>query len=304
MSSLWADIKRGMRPWGKKPTLDASRIERIHHHFDEVCHYQEYLERCQTATPEEIPQEPARMVQERGFEYLRVMGTSQAARFRETIIRLARLETFRKNADMVERFHLDDPGLEDELLSAVLPPSVEEKIRAYFGSEFLVYWFTVTRALPVREQTRNSFLWHCDKGPQAHLKLLTYLNGTLEHGGNTEFADLETTRRMAATGYLFGKVDDRLEDLGVLAQSAGIEFRSVAREIEAGEGILFQPTGVLHRGRLPDTAPRDVVTLCLLPSPVPWREARGQGTGSDAATDEKWHGDALELWRRLAPGVG
>jgi hypothetical protein len=303
MRSFWTDLKRGLRHW-VKPTLDTTRVERVYHHFDEPCHYREYLERCQAATPEEVPWEIARTVRERGFEHLRVMSVEQAAQLREMVVTRAHVAPLRKSAGMVNRLHLDDSGLEERLLNAVLPPSVAEKIRAFFGSEFFVYWFTVTRALPVREQTRNSFLWHCDRGPQAHLKLLIYLNGTREHGGNTEFTDLETTRRMAATGYIFGSMDDRLEDLGALARRAGIEFRPVAREIAAGEGILFQPARVLHRGLLPETTPRDVVTLCLLPSPVPWREAWAQGTGSDPETDDKWHDDALDLWRGLPPSAG
>ena len=164
MRSFWTDLKRGLRHW-VKPTLDTTRVERVYHHFDEACHYREYLERCQAATPEEVPWEIARTVRERGFEHLRVMSVEQAAQLREMVVTRTHVAPLRKSAGMVNRLHLDDPGLEERLLNAVLPPSVAEKIRAFFGSEFFVYWFTVTRALPVREQTRNSFLWHCDRGP-------------------------------------------------------------------------------------------------------------------------------------------
>jgi hypothetical protein len=40
----------------------------------------------------------------------------------------SRVMALRKSAGMVDRLHLDDRGLEVGLLSAVLPPSVAEKI--------------------------------------------------------------------------------------------------------------------------------------------------------------------------------
>ena len=41
-----------------------------------------------------------------------------------------------------------------------------------------------------------------------------------------------------------------------------------------------------------------VVTLCLLPSPIPWREAFDRG-GIPPLTEGKWHAHAAELQERL-----
>lgn len=302
MEFRWTAMKRGLRHW-VKPALDTSRVERVYHRFDEVSGYREYLQRCQAASLAPMSPEPTQVLRERGFEHLRVLPAEEAVQLRETLLARTYPETSRKNTGIMARLHLDDAELEARLLSTVLSAPVADRIRAFFSSEFLVYWYTITRALPARALSRHSFLWHCDKGPQAHLKLLVYLNGTREHGGNTVLVDLETSRRMTATGYVFGHVDDRCEDLGALAHRAGIDFNPVVRALEAGEGLLFQPACVLHRGLLPETGQRVVVTLCLLPSPIPWHQARSRGIGIDPVTDGKWHRNALALWQRLAPGA-
>jgi hypothetical protein len=144
----------------------------------------------------------------------------------------------------------------------------------------------------VPELGLNSFRWHCDRGPRAHLKLLFYLNDWSEHGGGTAFLDLETTRRIAASGYVFAPVKTRVADLGPIAQECGVDCAPWLEEMKAGEGILFQPASVLHRGRISTTGPRHVVTLCLLPSPIPWREAQERDVLVRDDAEGKWHAHA------------
>jgi hypothetical protein len=69
-----------------------------------------------------------------------------------------------------------------------------------------------------------------------------------------------------------------------------------------GDGVIFQPAMVLHRGVGPTMAPRYVVTLCLLPSPVPWQQALARGAFSDLAMDEKWYRHATELLTAIDRG--
>ena len=69
--------------------------------------------------------------------------------------------------------------------------------------------------------------------------------------------------------------------------------------MSAGQGVLFQPATVLHRGVSPSRGPRYVLTLCLLPSPVPWQEALRRGAIVDLADDEKWPAHANELLSAL-----
>ena len=185
-------------------------------------------------------------------------------------------------------------------MEAFLTPEVGERVVRFFGSQYLVYWYSVHRAVPVPELKFNSFRWHCDKGPRAHLKLLVYLNDYAEHGGGTEFLDLESTRKLATTGYVFGRVKTRTSDLGPLAARVGVDLAPSSTEPSAGEGMLFQPSNVLHRGLLPTRGPRVVVTLCLLPSPIPWRDALERGVMISVGDDAKWHDDARELQAALA----
>jgi hypothetical protein len=183
----------------------------------------------------------------------------------------------------------------EEILSAALPEMVDDRLVRFFGSEYLVHWFTLTRTAPAPEQPSVSFRWHCDKGPRAHVKLLVYLNATEEHGGTTSLIDLAETARVARTGYVFGPSGRRTGDLAFLSRLAGAELRECRRPLRAGEGLLFQPASVLHRGISPRRGPRVVLTLCLLPSPIPWREAFRRGAMSDLAQDEKWPANAREL---------
>jgi hypothetical protein len=181
------------------------------------------------------------------------------------------------------------------LLGDVLQGRVDESVAGFFGSEYLVHWvaFSLTRRAP--EQESVSFRWHCDKGPSAHLKLIIYLNSTVEHGGNTEFMELADTMAVAQRGYLFGWSKTRTGDVARLARMAGRGLATQLRDRQAGEAVLFQPGRVLHRGVSPTRGDRLTATLCLLPSPVPWLRAFDCETLADLAVDEKWHDDALEF---------
>jgi hypothetical protein len=51
---------------------------------------------------------------------------------------------------------------------------------------------------------------------------------------------------------------------------------------------------------MPSRGPRDVLAICLLPSPVPWWEALERGWLSDLRRDRKWHRNAMDLARTSA----
>ena len=72
--------------------------------------------------------------------------------------------------------------------------------------------------------------------------------------------------------------------------------------MDAGDGVIFQPATVLHRGISPRLGARYVITLCLLPSPVHWETALERGAMSDLATDTKWHRNAAEILNVIADG--
>lgn len=99
---------------------------------------------------------------------------------------------------------------------------------------------------------------------------------------------------------MFARGRRRTESLNELAAMAGTELRAYDHHPQAGDAVLFQPARVLHSGITPKHGPRYVLTLCLLPSPVPWREALARGMQIDLRTDSLWHDDARQLESRLA----
>jgi hypothetical protein len=287
-----------------KPWLDPGRAERVYREFDEERGFRAYHELCRAAFTRE-PKAPTAPINETGFEYLEVMSQARADDLLRRATATAPVTYLKKDTRDLEGFRVRDPRLVEEILSAALPEVVDDRAVRFFGSEYLVYWFTLARTAPAAEQESVSFRWHCDKGPRGHLKLLVYLNASDEHGGNTALLDLAGTARVAGTGYPFGPAARRSGDLAVLSRLAGSELRECRRALRAGDGLLFQPASVLHRGISPQRGPRVVLTLCLLPSPIHWREAFRRGAMSDLAEDDKWPGHASELLQSLGlPAAG
>jgi hypothetical protein len=267
--------------------------------FEHDAAYEERHARCRRALARPLSA-GAGPLRERGFERLRVLDAATAGELRRRIEGRFECAVARKKSPHLLLYRIDDPDFDRELLERALTPAVDERALGFFESEYFVLWYTVSRAVPVPVPGKNSFLWHCDRGPRAHLKLLLYLNDHAEHGGGTEFLDLTASRRIAETGYVYAPVRTRVADLAPLATRVGVDLAPWVARPDAGEGILFQPAGVLHRGLLPTRGPRLVATLCLLPSPIPWREALARGVLPRAASDEKWP-DAGDLGAALSP---
>lgn len=158
------------------------------------------------------------------------------------------------------------------LMAKIFTDAVDRRIWRYFGSEYLPLWCRFFRNDPGGD-SNISFAWHCDSGPTKHLKLLLYLNGSEAHGGNTRFLDRPTTDAFKNIGYVFCDVNHRLDDLSALARDHGIPSVPLEAPVETGDAILFEPANILHRGVWPTRAPRYLVQICIVPSPMPWRDA-------------------------------
>ena len=278
-----------------KPELDAGRAQRVYREYDEGRRYAEYHAYCQARFRRELDFEPGAALMQQGFEYFTPLDESSAAQWLGELQANHDSGLLKKDSKHLEGFHVSDMEWVRELLNLVLAGQVDQRIAEYFGSEYLVHWlaFSVTRK--ATEQASVSFRWHCDKGPSAHLKLIVYLNPTAEHGGNTEFIDLAGSEAVARRGYLFGRSNSRTSDIRRLSSIAGQDLAGHARELRAGQAVLFQPSRVLHRGLSPARGDRLVLTLCILPSPVHWKTALNSGIMSDLAVDEKWHKDAMGI---------
>jgi hypothetical protein len=291
-------IPRGLLGPSKR-RMDPAWIASIERRYDVKAGYRAYHDHCRERSPHAQVDTTAPIVQT-GYEHLRVMPERAAAEIERTVLERFTTHPGLEKSKHLFLFDIDDHLFERSLFERILTADVDQRVMAFFGSEYFVYWYHVSRSLPVPELGLNSFRWHCDRGPRGHLKLLFYLNGWREHGGGTAFLDLETTRKIAASGYVFAPVKTRVEDLGPIARECGVDYAPWLPEMKAGEGILFQPASVLHRGQLSTAGPRHVVTACLLPSPIPWREALHRDVLQRDTADGKWHAQATHFREALA----
>jgi hypothetical protein len=285
-----------------KRQLDPHRAARIYREFDVDRGYEHYHRICQSRFARTERLLSSGPLQEQGFEYLTILSTAQAQDLLESVISTHHLSYVKKDTKNLQGFHLSDNTLIRKILSAVLTRAVDTRLVGYFKSEYFVHWLTFTMTPQAQEQESVSFRWHCDRGPKTHLKLIVYLNATDAHGGNTEFVPLADTASVAAHGYLFGQAQTRSSDIHEISQIAQRHLVPCSKSMRAGDGVIFQPATVLHRGVSPRLGPRYIITLCLLPSPVHWETALARGAMSDLATDTKWHQNAVQLLNVIEDG--
>jgi len=291
---------RRWAPWASA----ADRVEGEYDAFDVRAGYADYHAECHSRFTRKLDEAaPPQVVDGLGVdgrELLNVMSEAEAIDLRGRIEERFPCRVLKEKSQHLQVYDMNDAAFGRELLEKVLTPGVDARISRFFGSEYLAYWILGTRAVPVEQLGFNSFRWHCDKGPRAHLKLIVYLSHFDEHHGGTEFLDLSATRELRTTGYVFAPVKKRLADLAELAEREGVAYEPWLPKARAGEGVLFQPGRVLHRGVVPSHGARVALTICLLPSPVPWREAFARGVFCAVGEDAKWHADAGELRAALA----
>jgi len=282
--------------------LDTSWIARIEKQYDIDGGYAAYHEFCREVTDRSSTGGTLEL-ERRGRMHLRAVSEETAREIEREVLERSAPRPSAQKSQHLSIFEIDDPEYERSMLERILSPAVDRAVVDFFDSEYLVYWYHVTRSVPVADLGLNSFRWHCDRGPRSHLKLLLYLNDWNDHGGGTSFLDLEATKAIAQSGYVFAPVNTRVADLGPIARRAGATYAPWFQEMQSGEGILFQPSSVLHRGELSTHGPRHVLTLCLLPSPVPWSDAHARGVPGRSPGDGKWH-ESAESFRRAFADEG
>lgn len=149
--------------------------------------------------------------------------------------------------------------------------SIDDRIVSYFGSEYSPIWMRFYANRPGMDwRDKYSFYWHCDGGPTKHLKLLLYLNSSEDSGGNTEFVDYMTTLEFKRIGYVCCTLDLRFSELQNLSDRYGIPWEPQKFDIKAGEGILFEPFNIMHKGVWPDKGTRYLVQVCFTAGHVHW----------------------------------
>lgn len=262
--------------------LDPERSLRRVAEYDIDRGYDDYAAACRQAGPppgapaSEAERKAKAEMEAQGVTCLDVLSAEAAAELRRRLIDLPAVPPRTDEIDYSDTFDVPEAFMAD-LVEACLPVPVAATIARHFGSHFFVYGCHATRLRPGMPSKR-SMLWHCDSGPTYHLKLLVYLEDSRVTGGNTAFLDRQASDRFLEQGYTFGPVSSRRNDLSGLARRLNLSFQPQNWEVKAGQGLLFEPSRVLHRGVVPGRAPRHVFTMVLLPSPRPWTEvhaARG-----------------------------
>lgn len=207
-----------------------------------------------------------------GFQRLKLLDRKAAQRCLKAAEALARDPTQQKaEREYQQNLKIFDQDTCLEILDTVFGGALDGILTEHFSCEYFVFKFSIGITDPTPDPDL-SMLWHMDSGPPAFVNLLIYLNGSKQHGGTTELLDRAVSKRLWDAGYN-PKLEDRLDDLALLARRAGAKYKPVAEPVGAGEGVLFDARYVLHRGQVPTTARRYLLSLCILPSVLPWRES-------------------------------
>jgi hypothetical protein len=143
--------------------------------------------------------------------------------------------------------------------------AVERAIEAYFRSHFKIHGVYFYRTVPAPMKPESSFLWHVDNVPSQEIKLMIYLDDTVEETGAFRCKDKPFTDRLKKNGWWDRTLNRTFADV--------LEDPSTTHTIEGPTGtcILFQNGGCAHKATAPQCQHRDVVTFVIIPSDVHWR---------------------------------
>jgi hypothetical protein len=265
---MGVDMKLLM-PW-TWTKLDPARTQAARAHFDTKGRYDEWHALCRAQFARKRGASGGELA-EKGVEIVRCLSDADAAGAKQLL--LSKAEAFAASKaviDYADVMKFQDSAFMLPIVEKMLNPAMDDKLTAIFGSEYFVYSLVVNRTMPAKEAKR-SFLWHCDRGPKDFLKINMFLDATREHGGTTEFVDLEHSLAYEKAGYTFGANQRRVEDLTSLNRKLGIAPKVIHPQLDAGEAFAFYPARSMHRGFLPTKGVRHMFSIVLLPSPVHWR---------------------------------
>ncbi len=245
------------------------RVWETFHIYDDIRGFGPYHQRCKQALKRNVNVTETALV-DNGYTIIQPLNEEEASDF------WARLENSsagyiqKRGNDYTAYMQFEDESVIDELLDRVFNPEVDAQIVNFFGSEYVPWWYSVQRAEP-NVRAKRAFCWHCDKGPSKWLKILLYFTNVADTGGATTLVDRQASDVAARAGYTFGPLDKRTDDLSGLEKRTGYRFSPITPDLRAGQGVLFEPAQLLHRGIPPTMAPRKIMQILLLPSPVHWK---------------------------------
>ena len=291
---------QSLLPW-RRPKLDPERSQAVRRTFDETSHYAAWSAYCRAHMARPVGASPSDELPQHGFEILPVLTAAEAATAKATILAHGSMtRASKRDVDYSDVMQFDDCAFLLSILERIFSPAMDARLVAHFHSEYFVYSFAVIRTVPAAI-ARRSFLWHSDRGPKDFLRLNLFLDATMEHGSTTEFVDRRGSAALERLGYTFGPNSRRVANLEPLARRTGIEVRPVHPDVKAGEALLFEAANVLHRGILPHRGARHVLSMMLIPSPVPWKTVWAVTACSRAAEENRgrWAPDASGLFHMI-----
>jgi hypothetical protein len=163
-------------------------------------------------------------------------------------------------------FRLVDGAERVTEVTRVVGARVAEVVECYFGSHFKLYNMSFYRTVPDRSAPVTSFLWHFDNSPDEEIKLMIYLDDVTEETGAFRFKNLAVSEQARAQG--FWHRDDYDKARHIFDDTSS----TVAAVGGPGTAILFRQGRVVHKATAPEHLHRDVVTMVIIPSLMPWRE--------------------------------
>jgi len=165
-----------------------------------------------------------------------------------------------------------------ELFERVITPEIDRELKAYFNSNFAIMFYSSRNITSQSRQTNPSIKWHCDGAPTKSAMLVCYLNGEEDHQSSTLFMDEAVTKKLKEVGYIYSKVDDRHEEIDDLLDYYELDNEIHRHSFTAGESAIFAASQIAHRAEIPKIdGARTTLDFCIIPSPVPWREAIEKG---------------------------
>jgi hypothetical protein len=169
----------------------------------------------------------------------------------------------------------------DQVLNVLRGP-LDEALRRHFRGHYRVEWIDCYRSMPSRTRT-GSWRWHKDNVPVGCIKAMLHLTPTAAATGAMRFLDWADTVKMHNAGYFGVRARERIDEVAALATDAGkvVSIRFI--DAQPGDVLVFN-NNLLHSAVPPETDYRDVCTMLLRPSEIPWDQAL-EKSGRDIIQD-------------------
>lgn len=132
--------------------LDPQRVVDVFDEFDRARGFAAWQTYCRTRLERALPDDADRApVVERGYTTLPVMSANAAAELLQAASADQGIARLKRDSAKLEGYELDDPALVARLLEASLCDAVDAQALSFFRSEYMVYWYTLSRTEPNNE---------------------------------------------------------------------------------------------------------------------------------------------------------